>query len=81
MPNDMIATAPRQPRATEAPRVIKAVLSDPPIPPGTPPERPDPEQPPPIQEPPNPIPVPPEEPPPPIIDPPAPIVAETPDRG
>jgi len=42
-------------------------LSDPPIPPGTPPERPDPDQPPPIEEPPGPIPIPPDAPPPPLV--------------
>jgi hypothetical protein len=41
--------------------------SDPPIPPGTPPEFPDPDKPPPIEEPPTPIPVPPDEPPPPLV--------------
>jgi hypothetical protein len=60
--------------------------SDPRVPPGAPPERPDPSKPPPIEEPPRPIPVPPDpvppDPvPPPIIEPPPPIVAATPDRG
>jgi hypothetical protein len=41
--------------------------SDPPKPPGVPPERPDPDQPIPIEEPPGPIPVPPNDPPPPIV--------------
>ncbi len=41
--------------------------SDPPVPPGAPPQRPDPDKPPPIEEPPRPIPVPPDEPPPPLI--------------
>lgn len=54
--------------------------SDPPVPPGTPPERPDPDQLPPIEEPPGPIPVPPDLPPP-IVEPPPPIVAATSDRG
>jgi hypothetical protein len=49
-------------------------LSDPPIPPGTPPSRPDPDWPIPIEEPPSPIPVPPDLPPP-IVEPPPPIVA------
>jgi len=44
-----------------------ADLSDPPKPPGVPPERPDPDQPVPIEEPPGPIPVPPNDPPPPIV--------------
>jgi len=44
-----------------------ADLSDPPKPPGVPPEFPDPDQPPPIEEPPRPIPVPPDDPPPPIV--------------
>jgi hypothetical protein len=42
-------------------------LSDPPIPPGAPPEHPDPDQKPPIEEPPRPIPIPPEESPPPLV--------------
>src|ERR1700683_3477622 len=41
--------------------------SDPPVPPGTPPELPDPDKPPPIEDPPAPIPVPPDEPPPPLV--------------
>jgi hypothetical protein len=41
--------------------------SDPPKPPGTPPQVPEPDAPPPIQEPPRPIPVPPNDPPPPIV--------------
>jgi hypothetical protein len=41
--------------------------SDPPVPPGTPPEFPDPDKPPPIEEPPGPIPVPPDEQPPPLV--------------
>jgi len=44
-----------------------ADLSDPPKPPGVPPEVPDPNKPPPIEEPPRPIPVPPDDPPPPIV--------------
>jgi hypothetical protein len=45
-----------------------AVLaSDPPKPPGVPPEVPDPDQPTPIEEPPHPIPVPADEPPPPMV--------------
>ena len=43
------------------------MLSDPPVPPGAPPEYPDPDKPPPIQEPPRPIPIPPDEPPPPLV--------------
>jgi hypothetical protein len=50
------------------------ILSDPPIPPGVPPRRPDPDLPIPIEEPPSPIPVPPDLPPP-IVEPPTPIVA------
>ena len=45
-------------------------LSDPPVPPVTPPHQPNPDQPVPIEEPPNPIPIPPDAPPPPVIDPP-----------
>jgi hypothetical protein len=41
--------------------------SDPPKPPGVPPEVPEPDKPPPIEEPPRPIPVPPNDPPPPIV--------------
>jgi hypothetical protein len=41
--------------------------SDPPKPPGVPPEVPEPDKPPPIQEPPRPIPIPPNDPPPPIV--------------
>ena len=57
--------APR--RAGEKSRTIAA--SDPPVPPGQPPELPDPDpdKPSPIQEPPPPIPVPPNDPPPPIV--------------
>jgi hypothetical protein len=44
-----------------------AGLSDPPKPPGVPPEVPDPDEPPPIEEPPRPIPIPPDDPPPPIV--------------
>jgi hypothetical protein len=50
-------------------------LSDPPVPPATPPHQPNPDQPIPIEEPPNPIPIPPDAPPPPVIDPPRPITA------
>jgi len=41
--------------------------SDPPKPPGVPPEVPEPDKPPPIEEPPHPIPVPPDDSPPPIV--------------
>ena len=41
--------------------------SDPPKPPGVPPEVPEPDKPPPIEEPPRPIPVPPDDSPPPIV--------------
>jgi hypothetical protein len=44
-----------------------ADLSDPPKPPGVPPEVPEPEKPPPIEEPPRPIPIPPDDSPPPIV--------------
>jgi hypothetical protein len=44
-----------------------AESSDPPVPPGTPPELPDPNKPPPIEETPGPIPVPPDDPPPPLV--------------
>ncbi len=42
------------------------LLSDPPAPPGEPPEGPDPDEPPPVQEPPAPIPIPGDPPPPPL---------------
>ena len=44
-----------------------ALASDPPKPPGVPPEIPTPDQPTPIEEPPHPIPVPADEPPPPMV--------------
>jgi fused signal recognition particle receptor len=56
------------------------LLSDPPVPPVTPPHQPDPDHPIPIEEPPNPIPVPPDPSSPPVIDPPSPIVAVDPPR-
>jgi hypothetical protein len=60
-PCDSSATTLRQPADTDN-------ASDPPKPPGQPPEIPDPDQPIPIEEPPQPIPVPPpNEPPPPIV--------------
>ena len=55
--------APRRPRFN----VGGAIASDPPKPPGQPPEIPDPDAPTPIEEPPGPIPVPPDDPPPPIL--------------
>ena len=42
------------------------LLSDPPVPPGEPPEQPDPDDPPPIEEPPRPLPIPGDPPPPPL---------------
>jgi hypothetical protein len=52
---------------TSRPDVRGSDPSDPPIPPGAPPDFPDPDKPPPIEEPPRPIPVPPAESPPPLV--------------
>lgn len=65
----------------ETAKSLGITLSDPPLPPGTPPIRPDPDGPVPIEEPPGPIPIPPDDPPPPIIEPPAPMVASACWRG
>jgi hypothetical protein len=62
VPDDTLVARP-QPR----PDTSGAVASDPPKPPGQPPEIPDPDKPTPIEEPPRPIPVPPNEPPPPMV--------------
>jgi hypothetical protein len=65
--NDPSAKACRDPARNDRDLAGRANASDPPKPPGTPPEVPDPDQPPPIEEPPPPIPIPPNDPPPPIV--------------